>query len=168
VTKIKAKSLYGFFTNSKPTFTILFLVTIICVMNYIVGMSYANNNNRMAMIGPDIKRSETSRDKDSGEWQTVRMRVTAYCPCQKCCGKYSDGVTACGHKICQGDSFVAADIRYPFGTEMIIPGYKNGETVEVLDRGGVIRGDRLDVFFNYHHEALKWGVRYLDVKVCRR
>ena len=104
----------------------------------------------------------------SGEWQTIQMRVTAYCPCRKCCGRYSDGVTACGHKIRPGEFFVAADKKYPFGTEMIIAGYKGGEPVKVLDRGGVIRGNRIDVFFNSHEEAVKWGVRNLDVKVRRK
>jgi len=104
----------------------------------------------------------------SGEWQTIRMRVTAYCPCRKCCGRYSDGITACGHKIRPGDSFVAAERKYPFGTEMIIPGYKSGKPVKVLDRGGAIRGNRLDVFFDSHQQALKWGVRNIDVKVHRK
>jgi len=113
----------------------------------------------------DIGRLE-SPERPS-EWQTVQMRVTAYCPCPKCCGEYSDGVTACGHKIQPGDVFVAADRQYSFGTKMAIPHYNNGQPVEVLDRGGAIQGDRLDVFFNSHQEALEWGVRYLDVKVHR-
>ena len=103
-----------------------------------------------------------------GEWESVQMRVTAYCPCPKCCGKYSDGITACGHKIRPGDTFVAADRRYSFGTEMVIPGYGNSQPVQVLDRGGAIKGNRLDVFFATHQEALEWGVRYLDVKVRRK
>ncbi len=108
--------------------------------------------------------SETNT-KRAGKWQSFRMRVTAYCPCRKCCGQYSDGVTACGHKIQPGDTFVAADRRYTFGTEMLIPGYSNSQPVKVLDRGGAIKGNRLDVFFGSHKEALKWGVRYLDVRV---
>jgi len=99
------------------------------------------------------------------EWEGIQMRVTAYCPCPKCCGKYSDGVTACGHEIQPGDTFVAADRRYPFGTEMLIPGYSNSQPVQVLDRGGAIKGNRLDVFFATHQEALEWGVKYLEVKV---
>ena len=99
------------------------------------------------------------------EWESIQMRITAYCPCRKCCGKYSDGVTACGHKIQPGDTFVAADGRYPFGTEMLIPGYSNSQPVQVLDRGGTIKGNRLDVFFVTHQEALEWGVKYLEVKV---
>ena len=99
------------------------------------------------------------------EWESIEMRVTAYCPCTKCCGQYSDGVTACGHKIRPGDTFVAADRRYPFRTEMLIPGYSNSQPVQVLDRGGAIKGNRLDVFFATHEEALEWGVRHLDIKV---
>ncbi|UCC98497.1 MAG: 3D domain-containing protein [Phycisphaerales bacterium] len=101
----------------------------------------------------------------SSEWRTVRMRVTGYCPCPKCCGQYSDGITANGHKIQPGDTFVAADRRYAFGTEMLIPGYNNGQVVKVLDRGGAIRGNKLDAFFHTHQAALEWGVKYLDVKV---
>jgi 3D (Asp-Asp-Asp) domain-containing protein len=93
------------------------------------------------------------------------MRVTAYCPCPKCCGKSSDGITANGHKITQGDTFVAADRMHSFGTQMIVPGYNDSQPVEVLDRGGAIRGNRLDVFFNSHYEARQWGVRYLLVEV---
>ncbi|MHC4212229.1 MAG: 3D domain-containing protein [Planctomycetota bacterium] len=93
------------------------------------------------------------------------MRVTAYCPCEKCCGSYSDGITASGHKIQNADTFVAADSRYKFGTEMFIPGYNHSNKVKVLDRGGAIKNNRLDVFFNTHQQALEWGVRYLDVEV---
>ena len=99
------------------------------------------------------------------EWESVEMRVTAYCPCPQCCGEYSDGITACGHEIQPGDAFVAADKRFPFGTEMLIPGYSTGQPVKVLDRGGAIKGNRLDVFFATHEEALEWGVKYLKVNV---
>ena len=109
-----------------------------------------------------------SNAEQPGEWESIRMRITAYCPCPKCCGQYSDGITACGHEIQPGDTFVAADRRYPFGTEILIPGYSNSQPVQVLDRGGAIKGNRLDVFFANHQEALEWGVRYLDVKVRRK
>jgi len=87
------------------------------------------------------------------------MRVTAYCPCSKCCGKYADGVTANGHKIMPGDVFVAAPKNIPFGTEMVVEGYNSGKPVKVLDRGGAITAGRLDVFFPTHKAALEWGVQ---------
>ncbi len=109
-----------------------------------------------------------AKARAGSEWQSIRMRVTAYCPCPKCCGQYSDGITACGHEIQPGDTFVAADRRYPFRTEMLIPGYSNSQPVKVLDRGGAIKGNRLDVFFATHEEALEWGVKYLEVNVRRK
>ena len=56
----------------------------------------------------------------------------------------------------------------PFYTEMLIPGYSNSKPVKVLDRGGAIKGNRLDVFYATHQEALEWGVKYLDVKIRRK
>ena len=96
----------------------------------------------------------------------TEMIITAYCPCEKCCGIYSDGVTASGHKIRPGDCFVAAPPWIPFGARLSIPGYAGGLLVEVLDRGGAIVGNRLDVFFggeDGHEKALAWGVKELLV-----
>jgi 3D (Asp-Asp-Asp) domain-containing protein len=90
--------------------------------------------------------------------------VTAYCPCPKCCGKYGWGYrTASGHKIKKGDRLVAADRSVPFGTLLLIPGYNNNKPVPVLDRGGAIKGNRIDVYFDTHQEALNWGVRKLRI-----
>ena len=99
------------------------------------------------------------------QWKTVRMRVTAYCACRRCCGRHANGRTANNHRIRWGDTFVAADKALSFGTELLVPGYNQEKPVKVMDRGGAIKGNRLDVFFNSHKRAKKWGVRFLDVKV---
>ena len=104
-------------------------------------------------------------DEGKAQWETVRMRVTAYCACRICCGRNSDGRTANMHRIRRGDVFVAADKKYRFGTEIIVPGYNRDRSVEVMDRGRVIKGNRLDVFFNSHSTARKWGCKYLNVQV---
>jgi len=96
---------------------------------------------------------------------SIVMRVTGYCPCSKCCGKYSDGFTANGHKIQPGDKFVAAPKHIPFGTMLSVPGYG---VVPVLDRGGAITVSRLDVFFESHSDALKWGVQNLEITVVEK
>jgi 3D (Asp-Asp-Asp) domain-containing protein len=97
---------------------------------------------------------------------TRHMKVTAYCPCSICCGRWADGMTASGKPItANGGRFVAADRALPFGTLVVVPGYADGKPVPVLDRGGAICGDRLDVFFPSHGEALDWGVRWLDVQI---
>jgi len=79
--------------------------------------------------------AEQTRSGPAALWRTVHMRVTSYCACRKCCGKYSDGRSASGHKIGQGDTFVAADKRHSFGTKMIVPGYNDRRPVQVLEIG---------------------------------
>jgi len=194
--KVTAKGFCGVFLNPTAGLTMILLTAIICVLGYIDATGYAEAEAQTTSPGAIVTEIDSAgqlrsnevegeakqrqpvpnsaannpsdNSEESAEWQTVRMRVTAYCPCPKCCGKYSDGETACGHKIRPGDTFAAADKRYSFGTEMIIAGYQNGQPVKVLDRGGAIRGNRLDVFFHTHEEALEWGVKYLDVKVRRK
>lgn len=99
--------------------------------------------------------------------RTVLMEVTAYCPCQKCCGKNARGVTASGKPVSYNNGrFVAADTRrLPFGTKLKIPNYHGGEVVEVVDRGGAIKGDKLDVYFPDHQAARKWGRQMLPIEV---
>lgn len=113
----------------------------------------------------ELTLEEAELAADENGWVTMRMRVTGYCACPKCCGKFSDGKTATGHRIKWGDRFVAAPKWMKFGTEIIVPGYNHSQPVKVIDRGRVIKGNRLDVFYNTHHTASKWGVKYLDVKV---
>ena len=94
-------------------------------------------------------------------------KVTAYCPCEICCGGWSDGFTASGHKIKYGDRFIAADRNIPFNTMMVVLGYNDNNPVPVLDRGRAIKENRIDVFFNTHQEALEWGVRWLKVEMAK-
>lgn len=95
------------------------------------------------------------------------MEVTAYCPCTHCCGPNASGVTASGLPVTHNDGrFVAADTSMlPFGSRLSIPGYHDATAVPVIDRGGAIRGHRLDVFFPTHEQALQWGRRWVLVTV---
>lgn len=101
-----------------------------------------------------------------------KMTVTGYCNCGKCCGwnrnwllrpVYSSGpnkgktkqvgLTASGSQA--GYGTIAADTSlYPFGTVMYVEGYGYGR---VEDRGGAIKGSKLDLHFPSHKKALKWG-----------
>lgn len=108
------------------------------------------------------------------------LEVTGYCHCGACTGwrrtwygravyTYGPqkgkpkqiGITASGAKARIGT--IAADTRrYPFGTVMYVPGYGYGR---VEDRGGAIRGEKIDLYFRSHQEALEWGRRHKRVKV---
>lgn len=88
------------------------------------------------------------------------MIITAYCNCEKCCGK-TNGITASGTKAKQGRT-VAVDPRYiPYGTEIII----DGQTYIAEDCGGAIKGDRLDIYFDSHSEAASFGKQTKIVRI---
>ena len=104
--------------------------------------------------------------KPAPAFEVRLMEVTAYCPCKKCCGPRAQGITASGKRVTHnGGKFVAADRILPFNTKLVIPGYNNGAAVPVLDRGGAIKGNKLDVYFPTHHEARQWGRRWVPVTV---
>lgn len=86
-------------------------------------------------------------------------KITAYCSCAKCCGK-STGRTASGTQATAGRT-VAAPANFAFGTKLNI----GGQIYTVEDRGGAIKGNKIDIYVNSHAAALQWGVRYLPVSV---
>lgn len=89
-------------------------------------------------------------------------KITAYCSCAKCCGK-TNGITAMGTKATEGRT-VAASSQFAFGTKLNI----NGHVYTVEDRGGAIKGNKIDIYVNSHAAALAWGVRYLPVSVVNQ
>ena len=103
------------------------------------------------------KTAKNKRKKKKSEYIKVgTFKVTGYCSCARCCGK-STGITASGTVATAGRT-IAADT-----SKVVI----NGHTYTVEDRGGAIRGNRIDIFFSSHSKALDWGVRYCDVYVKR-
>ena len=160
---------YVFLVNRKFILgAILFSVILYALVGTIGFKSVKAETNSHGVMEGHTEHSLQMYGDEAASWEVILMRVTAYCWCWKCCGKHSDGITANGHRIRLGDTFVAADKMYSFGTEMVIPGYNNSQPVKVLDRGGAIRGNKLDVFFNSHQRAKLWGVKYLPVKVRAR
>ena len=103
--------------------------------------------------------STLPRTSSSSTTGGTTYKITAYCPCSKCCGK-TTGRTASGTKATAGRT-VAASSKFAFGTKLNI----GGHIYTVEDRGGAINGNKIDIFVNTHAEALQWGVRYMTVSV---
>lgn len=78
--------------------------------------------------------------------------ISYYCNCDKCCGIYSGGLTSSGTVPTEGRT-VAMDKRFPFGTEVEI----NGTVYTVEDRGGAIKGNKIDIYLDSHSECLQRG-----------
>lgn len=83
--------------------------------------------------------------------------LTAYCPCEYCCGK-TDGITASGTQATAGRTVGCNSL--PFGTVISI----NGHQYVVEDRGGM-SSNVIDIFFNTHQEALNFGRQTADVYI---
>lgn len=99
--------------------------------------------------------------------RTMLMTVTGYSPDWRSCGDSADDITASNHHVqTNGYHLVAADTRIlPLGSMISIPGYATDRVVPVLDRGGAIKGNRLDLLFSTHEEARRWGVKKMRVVV---
>lgn len=83
--------------------------------------------------------------------------TTAYCPCAHCCGK-ATGITASGARATANHT-IATSSQFSFGTQLVM----NGQVYTVEDRGGAIQGNRIDIFYTTHAEAIAYGKRWVAV-----
>ena len=107
--------------------------------------------------------SDGAEDREVEEVQQSNGKnyvITAYCACMECCGK-TDGITASCVKAVEGVT-VAMDKSIPFGTKIYIDGV--GERI-VQDRGGAIKGNKIDLYFDTHQEALSFGRQTRQVTI---
>ena len=86
--------------------------------------------------------------------------ATAYCACPACCAPYADGITAMGTVATEGRT-IAGPPEWPLGSVVVM----DGKRYIVEDRGGAIQGDRIDVYFDSHQDALQFGRRRVEVEV---
>jgi 3D (Asp-Asp-Asp) domain-containing protein len=130
----------------------------------------------------DTRRTAPAVVRNRKAPELYTLQTTGYCDCKGCCGWKRNwlfqpvvasgpgkgkakkvGMTASGKWAHPGT--IAADTAlFPFGTVMFIPGYGYGQ---VEDRGGAIKGYKVDLFFGSHGEALQWGKQKKQVKVWK-
>lgn len=92
--------------------------------------------------------------------QAETFKLTAYCSCSKCCGKWakynktaSDTTPVAGRTVAVDKSVI------PLGTPLLIDGH------EYIAEDTGVKGNTIDIYFNSHQEALKFGVQYKDVQI---
>lgn len=92
---------------------------------------------------------------------TELYELTAYCPCSKCCGKWANGITSTGTTATQGRTIAVDPKVIPYGTKVLI-----GENEYIAeDCGGAIKGKRIDVYFDSHADALKFGRQVREIQI---
>ena len=109
--------------------------------------------------GGTISRN-TATPSTENDGTYIAFEATGYCPCAKCCDVQT-GITASGTRATAGRT-VAMSKNYAFGTNIEIKGMG---TYVVEDRGGAIQGNRIDIYFDSHQEALNFGRRTVYLKV---
>lgn len=112
-----------------------------------------------------VKQSVKTNKGEFNYKQKISMRATAYTAGVESTGKKPGdkyyGITASGMKAQRG--VVAVDTNViPFGTKLYIDGY--GYAI-AGDRGGAIKGNKVDVFVDTINEAKNWGVRTVNVYI---
>ena len=99
-----------------------------------------------------------NRGGDVPSGREVRIEVSHYCSCSKCCAG-ATGITASGKRVSEG--MIACPSSIPFGTKILI----NGVTYTCEDTGSYIKFTqdgtmRVDIYVSSHSEALRRG-RYI-------
>lgn len=123
-----------------------------------------NLNQQIEVLENDLSKLQDENE----QLRTIRAKLTAYSPLDNRDGQQAEGNpnrTSIGKQVSRG--IVAADPRkLPYGTKLEIP---NWGVVEVGDTGGALRRDkkniRIDLFHNSYSDAMKFGVRDMEVKI---
>ena len=98
--------------------------------------------------------TEGESENDTGKY-LGKFKLTAYCNCAVCCGRWAGGPTASGKMPEQGRTIATGVL--PFGTKLNI----GGKIYTVEDRGTPY--GHIDVYMKNHADAQAFGVRYADV-----
>ena len=107
------------------------------------------------------------KQKQTHLWKTLpkekfTINASAYTAAADECGK-SDGITASGLKVAEKRT-LACPASFPFGTKISIEGM--GE-FRCEDRGGAIKGNKIDIYMETKTEAFAFGRRNLTAVVIQ-
>ncbi len=84
--------------------------------------------------------------------------TTAYCPCDSCSGGW--GRSTCTGAVATANHTIAVDPNViPYGTKVLI----DGVVYTAEDRGGAVKGNHIDIFFDSHEQTHLYGKRNVEV-----
>ena len=106
------------------------------------------------------------KEKQAQLWKNLEIgkkftiNASAYTAAADECGK-SDGITASGIKVAEKRT-LACPRELPFGTKIRIEGM--GE-YRCEDRGGAIKGNKIDIYMETKKEAFAFGRQHLEAEI---
>jgi len=97
----------------------------------------------------------------TGTGKVLTMVATAYDGCYKCNYPYYGYPSYIGLPLARG--IVAVDPKViPMGTKLYVEGYGNAIAA---DQGNAIKGNRIDLYFDTHQQALNYGMKTVKVTI---
>lgn len=107
-----------------------------------------------------VQQEEPVQEKDSsGGVSAGSFKITGYCSCSKCTGGHT---TTYAGTTPQPNHTISADLNlFPLGTRLMI----NGTVYTVEDKGSAVQGNKLDIYYASHNEALNAGTYTAEVFV---
>lgn len=132
-----------------------------------------NNENKAVVVV--VEENEPIQEPVPEQPKRISLgefKLTAYCSCHKCCGFWANGrpidengndivIGASGERLYQGVSIAVDPAVIPYDSKV----YIDGKEYIAHDCGGAIKGNRIDVYFDNHQDALDFGVKYANVEV---
>ncbi|MFE4814215.1 ubiquitin-like domain-containing protein [Peribacillus simplex] len=120
--------------------------------------------DKVVTVGTRTMVAQASRgvtNVSSSSGKEIYVSSTAYtASCKGCSGVTSTGVDL---KSNPGAKIIAVDPNViPLGSKVYVDGY--GYAV-AADKGGAIKGNRIDVFFSSKNDAYRWGVKRVKIRV---
>ena len=101
----------------------------------------------------EVEKVSVTEEKEPLNDIASTFTITHYCACEKCCGKYADGITATGTQATANRTIAVDPKVIPLGSEVLI----DGQVYIAEDVGGAIKGNRIDIYVNDHQEAINRG-----------
>ncbi|MDM5292203.1 ubiquitin-like domain-containing protein [Peribacillus simplex] len=124
----------------------------------------SKKQDKVVTVGTKTTVAQASRgvtNVSSTSGKEIYVSSTAYtASCKGCSGVTSTGVDL---KSSPGAKIIAVDPSViPMGSKVYVEGY--GYAV-AADKGGAIKGNRIDVFFSSKNDAYRWGVKKVKIRV---
>ena len=119
--------------------------------------TYLKGEAAMAKAAEEAKAEEAPATV-SGTRSLGVFRTTGYCPCYQCSEGWGRH-TSTG-AIARSSHTIAVDPRViPYGSKVMI----NGVVYTAEDRGGGVKGNHIDIFFDNHAQTRQHGSRMQEV-----
>lgn len=156
--------------NYIKTFACVTLVCVTCglIVKKIITKPTINQiTPEIKLTIPDYEYKLTNPTTQTAKISLGKYIITAYCSCEKCCGKWAANrpngkvIGSAGIELTPGVS-VASPL--PFGTILEI----DGNTYIVEDRTSDVivkkyNNKIIDIYFDSHETALNFGKKYMEV-----